>query len=221
MSVTTDATTAAVMRGLMDKAYEEDGLKLVASDAEVLRAVAEPVPEGADVKLLVARMLECMLRGGGIGLAAPQVGVGLRVIIGVCQARGESWSFALINPVIVRRGKDLDYGREGCLSLPGKFVPHRRHKLVTVEGFDVDWKPVHINARGLLARVLQHEIDHLDGVLMTDGQLSPQPGPQKEFMERKVVVPGAPAIVTREKHQVEVVAPGIGLVRKAPAEDKK
>ena len=130
----------------------------------VLRTPAEPVPDGADVRRLVADMVETMHAVGGVGLAAPQVGVGLRVFVfDVDGASGH-----VVNPVLVR-GEELsrDLG-EGCLSVPGlRYHPARSLEAV-VTGTDVEGRPVEHRGTGLLARCLQHETDHLDGMLYVD-----------------------------------------------------
>ena len=113
---------------------------------------------------LVANMLETMHAASGAGLAAPQVGVPLRVI--VIGIPGED-DIVLINPEIVRR-KGERLIDEGCLSLPGFFAQVKRSELVTVKGQDLNGKEVRIKAEGLLAQALEHEIDHLNGMLYLD-----------------------------------------------------
>lgn len=109
-------------------------------------------------------MLETMHSASGVGLAAPQVGVPLRVI--VIGIPGEE-DIALINPEIVRRtGERLV--DEGCLSIPGYIGQIKRAELVRVKGRDQNGREVRIKANGLLAEVLEHEIDHLNGVLYID-----------------------------------------------------
>jgi len=130
---------------------------------DVLYRSAEPVERGEDLYWLATGMLETMQAENGVGLAAPQVGESLRLIVGGREQLG--WSFAIINPVITKRSSQIYRSREGCLSFPGEIVVVERHKIVTVEGFDLNWRPVKIRrARDLLGACLQHEIDHLDGV---------------------------------------------------------
>lgn len=128
---------------------------------EVLHRYSSAVPEGEDVYWLASGMLQAMEEHGGIGLAAPQVGESVRLITGGHPAQG--WSFTLINPEITKTSKQTAPSVEGCLSFPGKQVLVRRHKLITVKGFDLNWEPVKFRSRGLMAYCLQHEIDHLDG----------------------------------------------------------
>ena len=117
------------------------------------------------VKKLVRDMLETMYaEPGRVGLAAPQVGVSLRVIvIGI----PEEEEIVLVNPEIVRRRGERIID-EGCLSIPGYFGQIERSESVTVKGRDRNGKEVRIKAEGLLAQVLEHEIDHLNGKLYID-----------------------------------------------------
>jgi len=113
----------------------------------------------------IADMIDTMYDEAGIGLAAPQVGVCLRLmVVGHDESREAR---ALINPVIVARGGEVT-AEEGCLSIPGIFAPVTRSEWVEVEAKDVDDRLVKLRGRGLLSRVLQHEMDHLDGVLFID-----------------------------------------------------
>jgi peptide deformylase len=132
----------------------------------VLRRQAQAV--GAitpEIRAIVNDMIDTMYDEVGIGLAAPQVGIDLRlVVIGDDQTRQAR---ALVNPVITERHGQVT-AEEGCLSLPGIFAPVTRAASVTVEATDLEGQPLRISGQGLLARVLQHEIDHLDGVLFID-----------------------------------------------------
>jgi peptide deformylase len=131
-----------------------------------LRRAAEPVGEVTpEIRLIIADMTETMYDEVGIGLAAPQVGIAKRLIV-IADEEGRGVQ-ALLDPAIVDRGGEMT-GEEGCLSIPGVFAPVTRAAWVKVEARSVDGKPLTINARGLRARVLQHEIDHLDGVLFID-----------------------------------------------------
>jgi len=131
-----------------------------------LRRRASPV--GAvtpEIRAVIADMTETMYDEVGIGLAAPQVGISLRLIV-IADEEGRGVQ-AVLNPAIVEQGGETT-GEEGCLSIPGVFAPVVRSAWVKVEARDVNGQPLAINARGLRARVLQHEIDHLDGVLFID-----------------------------------------------------
>jgi peptide deformylase len=120
------------------------------------------------VRELIRDMFETMRAASGVGLAAPQLGVGKRVIIvDISPVEKEVAPLALVNPEIVE-SRGLEEGTEGCLSLPGIEGVVPRAEIVLVKGRDEQGRPVHLTARGFLARALQHEIDHLDGVLFID-----------------------------------------------------
>ncbi|HXG03566.1 MAG TPA: peptide deformylase [Candidatus Binatia bacterium] len=132
----------------------------------VLRRRAEPVREVTpEIRSLVADMIDTMYDEVGIGLAAPQIGVSLRLIV-VADDVSRTVR-ALVNPAIVEQGGSVT-AEEGCLSIPGIFAPVTRAAWVNVEALDLDGRAVRLEARGLLARVFQHELDHLDGVLFID-----------------------------------------------------
>lgn len=130
----------------------------------VLRQVARPVRKiNASVRRLLDEMAETMRANSGVGLAAPQVGIGKRVIV-VDVGEG---LIELVNPEITaREGEQV--GWEGCLSIPGKIGKVRRDQKVTVTGFDRHGRQRWVTGEGFLARALQHEIDHLDGRLYID-----------------------------------------------------
>ena len=109
-------------------------------------------------------LVETMHEEDGVGLAAPQVGVSKRII---SAGDGENW-YIIINPKIVSHSILTEKDHEGCLSLPGLRGEVSRFRKVTVKGLDRDGNPLEVHARGLLARVFQHEIDHLDGILYID-----------------------------------------------------
>ncbi|TMM04555.1 MAG: peptide deformylase [Actinobacteria bacterium] len=133
----------------------------------VLRARAREIDTFDDaLREEVARMSRLMHESIGIGLAATQVGTLNRVL--VYRVQPESPVNALINPVIEWRGKETEVMEEGCLSLPGVVVDVERPVHVRVSARDEDGEPIEIEASGLEARVIQHEVDHLDGVLILD-----------------------------------------------------
>jgi peptide deformylase len=136
----------------------------------ILKTRARPV--GANdmerVRALVPRMFATMYRAPGIGLAAPQVGVGLRFAVVDLMADDKPAPIALINPEVLARSEELATREEGCLSLPGQYADVTRPARVTVRHTDADGVRRQIEADGLLAACLQHEIDHLDGVLFVD-----------------------------------------------------
>lgn len=126
----------------------------------------------AGLRKLADDMRETMLAAPGVGLAAPQIGIGRRLIVVHLPAEYDeegapAVDLTLVNPEIVRsQGRVL--GQEGCLSIPGWVGEVPRAGAVTVKGMDLDNKHVRIKAHGHLARILQHEIDHLDGILFVD-----------------------------------------------------
>ena len=158
-------------------------LEIQTNDAPVLRQTAASVQKiNADLHPFIEDMFETMYEAQGIGLAAPQVGVSRRIIvIDVEKHHSEYPRIALINPVITLTvGEEL--GEEGCLSLPGVRGMVRRSAIVKVEGLLPNGDRIEFDASNLMARVLQHEIDHLNGILLTDllrpedqEQLEPRP----------------------------------------------
>ncbi|HEX2094338.1 MAG TPA: peptide deformylase [Longimicrobiaceae bacterium] len=143
-------------------------LKIELLGSEVLRQRACEVEEVDDeLRRLIDDMFETMYKAEGVGLAAPQVGVSRRVIV-VDVHDEEVEPFALINPRVVEASREAEKAEEGCLSIPGISAAVERPARVVVEGLDRDGKPVRVEGDGLLGRCLQHEIDHLDGVLFID-----------------------------------------------------
>ena len=133
----------------------------------VLRLEAQEVEEfDGDLEHLVERMMRLMQDARGVGLAANQVGVLRRVF--VVQADDEEEPRALVNPSIVERSDESDVDDEGCLSMQGVVVAVERPLRVRIEASDEDGNPVSLELEGLRARVAQHELDHLDGVLILD-----------------------------------------------------
>ena len=130
----------------------------------VLNEESMPVEEVDDaVKRLVGQMFGVMQEAGGQGLAAPQVGVLQRVIV----MRVNEVDYAIVNPVITAPEGE-EKAEEGCLSVPGVGIEVPRASSLVLEGLDLDGKPLSLRADGDLARVIQHEIDHLNGQLIID-----------------------------------------------------
>lgn len=152
--------------------------EILTSEHAVLRQKAKKVKRvDAAVQKLVDDMLETMRAANGLGLAAPQIGVGLRVlVIEIPEDKDDPHSgeqHVLINPELVEeQGEQL--GEEGCLSIPGYVGMVRRAMKVTVKGLDRKGKEIRVQGTELLARALQHEIDHLDGILFTDRLEKPE-----------------------------------------------
>lgn len=141
-------------------------LKILKYPNDFLRKKAKEVEDFKNPKLtrLISGMMKIMETKKGIGLAAPQVGSDLRI----CVAKVDNVPHILINPKIKSKSRKKEIFEEGCLSFPGKFFPVERPVKVKIKARDISGKKIKIKAEGLLARVLQHEIDHLDGILVID-----------------------------------------------------
>jgi peptide deformylase len=139
-------------------------LEIITRDNPRLRLKARRVPKVDDsVRRLMDDMVDTMLDAPGVGLAANQVDVPLRVIV----MKVDNQLYSLANPEVVRSsGEQIGY--EGCLSVPGYIGEVARAEKVTIKALNRNGKEVRIKGEGLLARAIQHEIDHLDGVLFTD-----------------------------------------------------
>lgn len=131
----------------------------------VLRTPSDEVKAfDRDVAALVRDLLETVDHPGRAGLAAPQIGVGLRAFsYNIDGVIGH-----VVNPVIVELSEETQDGDEGCLSVPGIWAPTVRAMHAVVEGLDVHGEPIRLEGSGLMARCLQHEVDHLDGKLFLD-----------------------------------------------------
>lgn len=138
--------------------------------AKKIRAVT---PE---ITALIEDMIETLHAAPGVGLAAPQVGVGLRVIIAEYAEPSEDLEgipkppklYVLINPEIVRNSNETNLNSEGCLCIPGYMGEVERFNTITVKGLNRHGEPTRIKAKDWLARIFQHEIDHLEGILFID-----------------------------------------------------
>lgn len=120
-----------------------------------------------NIKKLIIDMAQTMEKNRGLGLAALQIGVSQRIIVVQTDFK-ERRIFCLINPKILKISKEKEIGEEGCLSFPGVFLKIKRAKEIEIEGLDISGKNLKLRAKGILARVFQHEIDHLDGILFFD-----------------------------------------------------
>ena len=145
-------------------------LPILLAPHATLKLRCRPVAAGDNAALrdLLPRMFSAMYHAPGIGLAAPQVGVALRVAIVDLAPDNKRTPHILINPVIVASSKELATREEGCLSLPNMFADVTRPAQVKVRYFDLEGAKREIDGDGLLAACLQHELDHLDGVLFVD-----------------------------------------------------
>jgi peptide deformylase len=133
----------------------------------VLKSKASPVRDfGPELRAEVERMVSIMRDGMGVGLAATQLGILRRLL--VFQAGADSEPTALINPEVEWLSDEVVVAEEGCLSLPRVSMDVERPLHARFSGLDVDGEPIRLEASGLEARVLQHELDHLDGILILD-----------------------------------------------------
>ncbi|MCR4438219.1 MAG: peptide deformylase [bacterium] len=130
----------------------------------VLRTPAAPVEALDEVRAIIPAMVHTMREADGVGLAANQVGLPRRIIV----VAYEEQLHILINPEIVSWSARTNVDSEGCLSLPGLQAQVERANKVVVRGLDPEGRQVELVARGLLARIFQHEIDHIDGILFID-----------------------------------------------------
>ena len=138
---------------------------------EILRKKAKPVPKGMrGLRKLTDDMFDTMDAAAGVGLAAPQVGVPLRVIV----VHADEKRMAVVNPEIVKTSEEAIEDEEGCLSYSSYYGPVKRYQSVVVKGRSPEGKKIRIRAEDLLARVFQHEIDHLDGVMFVDRLEDPE-----------------------------------------------
>jgi peptide deformylase len=159
--------------------------KIVTVPQAVLREKARLVRQiTPDIDTLIDDMIETMREAPGVGLAAPQVGVGVQVIVVEFAEGSENVDpdadlesppepkpkklYAVVNPEITRQSKETELGTEGCLSIPDYMGEVERYSTVTVKGLDRHGKSFKLKTKGWMARIFQHEIDHLNGVLFID-----------------------------------------------------
>jgi peptide deformylase len=147
-----------------------ESLPILIAPNPALRAKARRVgPADMDqVRALVPKMFESMYAAPGIGLAAPQVGIGLRLVVIDLMPDNKPQPMTLINPETAAVSDEWVTREEGCLSVPNQYADVSRPARVTVRYHDLDGKQHQVEGEGLLAACLQHELDHLDGVLFVD-----------------------------------------------------
>ncbi len=149
---------------------EHPPYKIYTLGDRVLRQPAKRVAKvDAEIRQVIEDMLQTMYSADGIGLAAPQVGVSKQIIIvDIDPEEAANAPFVLINPVIRKRSADIELGQEGCLSIPGVYLDVKRPAEIQVAYKDEMGRPSSLKASGLLSRAIQHEMDHLTGVLFVD-----------------------------------------------------
>ena len=143
-------------------------LKIITQPNPILRKKSEAVSlkkiTGRELKRLISAMAKTMFRTDGVGLAAPQIGKNIRLAV----INSKDGVFCLINPKITKKSWARELAQEGCLSIPGVFGKVKRPKKVSLTYYDESGKKINLTVAGLMARVIQHEIDHLDGILFID-----------------------------------------------------
>lgn len=167
-------------------------LDIVQIGDPVLRRKAHKITQiDRDIRLLADDMVETLHDSGGVGLAAPQVGESIRMII-VEYPEDDTVedspmkTYKVINPEIIWRSEETVEGNEGCLSIPGYVGTVERNESIKVKGLSVFGRPLKISASGWLARIFQHEIDHLDGICYIDRAteiFKPSEQPEEEAEE--------------------------------------
>jgi peptide deformylase len=164
-------------------------LEIVTVPNDVLRVKTQKIVTFDDkFKKLVDDMIETLRDAPGVGLAAPQVGLSKKLIVVEYgddedeEAPKKLYVFA--NPEIIKKSAEMEMGIEACLSIPGLIGDVERHLQIVVKGQNKNGQPIRIKAKGWLARVFQHEIDHLNGVLYTDlAEHVWQPETEEEFLQ--------------------------------------
>lgn len=144
-------------------------MEILTEENKLLRRKSKRVAKIDDtVRNFAASLVETMRKNNGLGLSAPQVGVNKCIIVALINEQEKIF----INPEIIFQSEELEEAEEGCLSIPGKFFQKKRHKTITIKYRNLAGYCLLETYEGLNARILQHEIQHLQGVLMTDDEVS-------------------------------------------------
>lgn len=140
-------------------------MEVLTGNQKILRQKAKRIAKVDDsIRTICSSMIDTMLSSGGVGLAGNQVGILKRIII----VLHDNDPIIMINPEIIKTSEEFEFGNEGCLSIPETYIELKRYKEISVKYRDTKGKPHFENYSGLTARIIQHEIEHLDGILMTD-----------------------------------------------------
>jgi peptide deformylase len=179
-----------VERYLVESGGPDDPLPMVLNDTPAgdafLRAVAAPLaPSDPSVPLLVDRMRASLAEQGGVGIAAPQVGIGRRVILVLRQDLPDEPIEAYLNPRVVSCSADMVVGWEGCLSVPAGFGEVERPDSIVLTWDRVGGGSDRAEVSGWTARIFQHELDHLEGILFLDRMTHPSLLPEQEYREMR------------------------------------
>lgn len=161
-------------------------LKIITQPNPILRKKSEEISlkeiGSRKFRGLVSSMAKTMIKTDGVGLAAPQIGKNIRLAV----INSKDGPFCLINPKITKKSWATELEAEGCLSIPGVFGKVKRHKKITLIYYDQSGKKIKQIAQGLMARVMQHEIDHLNGILFIDKAIEIEnPGARTTASKRK------------------------------------
>ena len=141
-------------------------LKVITHPNETVRKKSQEVADisSTEIQKLIPEMMETMMAKDGVGLAAPQIGKNIRIVVIAHKEK----NLILINPKITKRSFIKEWGEEGCLSVPNKYGEVKRHRAITLKYKNEGGEEQKLKASGLLARIIQHEIDHLNGILFID-----------------------------------------------------
>ena len=140
-------------------------LDIIKIGDERLRKVSEEVHViDESILKLIKNMKDTLKKSGGVGLAAPQVGVNKRIIL----VKPQKEVYVFINPFFISKGGKMEIDAEGCLSVPGKWIDIERYSEISVEFMGEDGEIYKVQAKDFFARIIQHEADHLDGILIVD-----------------------------------------------------
>lgn len=155
-------------------------LKILTQPDPILRkksvAINPEIIKSREFKSLVSSMAKTMVKTDGVGLAAPQIGKNIRLAV----INSKDGVLCLFNPKITKKSWARELGEEGCLSIPNIFGKVKRHKKICLTFYNQEGKKTKLTAEGLMARVLQHEIDHLDGILFIDKAVDIEKKPQSQ-----------------------------------------
>lgn len=202
----------AALCGGFDFLREYAVIRITKLGEEILRERAEPVAEINDeIRSLAEEMFEAMIAANGVGLAGPQVGRKIRMFVVIAD---DDVRRVFINPQIVSTSEELCDYEEGCLSIPQVWESIRRPARVTVQAFNERGRPFTLEADGLLARVIQHEYDHLEGILFIDRG-------DKEFAERTAAQFQKRQAKAEQKRREKEAKERSIAAKKAAAEAKK
>jgi peptide deformylase len=143
-------------------------LKIITYENPILhqkaKAISKEEIKSARIQALAKEMIETMIKSDGVGLAAPQINESICVIV----IKNFGKPVVMINPEIYKKSWRKEESEEGCLSIPGFYCQVRRHKKINVRALDINGEKIDFQAEDMFARIIQHEIDHLKGILITD-----------------------------------------------------